>query len=134
MLRCLRLLAIAVGVGVSIGETIRSWGVHRPIFAVVDDYVMAVFLVAAALWRNRPGTYALLSAAFGFSSGMLYGSFFLHLSLLSQPDPGKIPQTLLTFLIGLAFFGSVLGLALALRGATRQPSPEQPVRKSRSVV
>jgi hypothetical protein len=69
MLRYLRLLAVAVGVGLSIGETIRSWGAHRPIFAVVDDYVMAVFLVAAAIWGNRPGTYGFLSAAFGFSSG-----------------------------------------------------------------
>jgi hypothetical protein len=128
MLKYLRLLALAVGVGLSIGETIRSWGAHRPIFAVVDDYLTAFFLVAAAMWANRPGTYAFLSAAFGFSSGMLYGSFFLHLSLLSQPDPGNIPHKLLTVLIGVAFFGSIVGLALALRGAIREPPPEQPVR------
>ena len=120
MLRSLRLLAVAVGVGLAIGETIRSWGVQRPIFAVVDDYVIAVFLVAAAAWGDRPGAYAFLAAAFGFSSGVLYGSFFLHLSRLSQRDPGNIPQKLLTFLIGLAFFGSVLGGALAVRGAARQ--------------
>jgi hypothetical protein len=123
MLRYLRWLAVVIGVGLSLGETIRSWGVHRPIFAVVDDYVMGVFLVGAALWGNRRGTYAFFSAAFGFSSGMLYGSFFGHLSRLSEPDPGHIPQKLLTLLIGLAFSGSVLGLALSLWRATRDTSP-----------
>jgi len=123
MLRYLRWLAVVIGVGLSLGETIRSWGVHRPIFAVVDDYLMGVFLVGAALSGNRPGTYAVLAAAFGFSSGMLYGSFFGHLSHLSEPDPGHIPQKVLTFLIGLAFCGSVLGLALSLWGARRQTSP-----------
>jgi len=45
MLRTLRLLAVALAVGLFSAETIRSWGVHRPIFAVVDDYLMSGFLV-----------------------------------------------------------------------------------------
>lgn len=80
MLTLLRWLAAALGVGLVAGETIRSWGVARPLYAVVDDFVMAILLFTAAAGGARRGGLAWLCGAYGFSAGMLYASFFLHLA------------------------------------------------------
>jgi hypothetical protein len=118
MLTLLRWLAAALGVGLVAGETIRSWGVARPLYAVVDDFVMAILLFTAAAGGARRGGLAWLCGAYGFSAGMLYASFFLHLA--SRPDSGNLPQQLLTSLVGVAFDVSVIGFGLSLAFALRE--------------
>jgi hypothetical protein len=117
----LRSLAIAIAAVAALGETVRSWGVDRPIYAVVDDYLVAALLVAAALRATRKDGPALLAGAFGFATGIFYSSFFGHMQALAraEADPGRIPQGCLTAAIGALFAGMVIGFVLSLRESIR---------------
>jgi len=118
MLATLRVLAVVLAFVLAAGETLRSWGAGRPWFSVADDYFMAVLLVVAAV-RDGP---ALLCGGFGFASGMLYGSFFGHVEALSrhEVDPGNIPQSCLTEVIGVLFVSALVGFGLSVREAVRR--------------
>jgi hypothetical protein len=121
MRAALRSLALVVAIVAACGEALRSWGVDRPFFSVVDDYIMAGLLVVAALRSARKEGPALLSGAFGFASGMLYSSFFGHLEALvhEQADRGNIPQACLTVAIGFLFAFALVGFALSVREGIR---------------
>ena len=56
--------------------------------------------------RNR----ALFAAGWGANAGMLYGSFFGKLIEPSSSNPGNFDIGLLTWLIGLAWAVSVVGV------------------------
>jgi hypothetical protein len=118
----LRVLAVVLAFVLAAGETLRSWGAGRPWFSVADDYFMAALLVVAAVLAAKREGPALLCGGFGFASGMLYGSFFGHVEALSrhEVDPGNIPQSCLTEVIGVLFVSALVGFGLSVRDAVRR--------------
>lgn len=122
MERLLKILAIALGASLIVGETIRSWGQGRPLPFVLDDFLIGGGLIAGALWfraddlRRR----AAFTAAWAATAGALYGSFFGKLFEPGGDFHTNIPGGWLTALIGLAFaesiFGMIATIALKPRG------------------
>lgn len=108
----LRIIAIIQALSLIIGETYRSWGAGRHWLFVVDDYwISALLLLGAFLVKPTDvKTRALFAAGWGANAGMLYGSFFGKLIEPSSSNPGNFGIGLLTFLIGLAFATSVIGM------------------------
>lgn len=113
-----RRLALAFGVLIPLGETIRRWGVWGYPPAWLDDFCIGAFLLLAA-WRARPGrepsrARAWLAGAWGFTAGIGYTSFFTHLEHLHEPDPGNVPQIWLTAIIGGGWLIVLAALAMTL--------------------
>jgi hypothetical protein len=111
--RTLRVLAIALGALLVIGEAIRSAGQGRPLAFVLDDFLIGGALIGTGV-LFRPDDLrrrAAFAAAWGASSGGLYGSFFGK--LLAPPGStfsSNIPDPLLTALIGAAYAVSLFGM------------------------
>lgn len=102
-----RRLAFAFGILIPLLETIRRWGVWGYPPSWLDDYCIGAFLLVAAM-RARPPrevhrARAWLAAAWGFTAGIGYTSFFMHLEHIHEPDPGNIPQFWLTTGIGVGW-------------------------------
>jgi len=116
-----RIWAVLLGSSLMIGESIRSWGQGRNLLFVFDDFFIGIPLVVTAILMNKPtpGRWCAFAASFAASAGMLYGSFFGKLVDLSNPASSNIEIRLLTALIGLAFFSSLIGLAASIRLASR---------------
>lgn len=119
----LRIIAVIQALSLIFGETFRSWGAGRHWLFVVDDYWISALLLLGA-WamktdniRNR----ALLAAGWGANAGMLYGSFFGKLIEPSSSNSGNFDIGLLTFLVGLAFATSVLGMIASILLPAKRP-------------
>ncbi|MDP1631420.1 MAG: hypothetical protein Q8L66_08370 [Caulobacter sp.] len=112
----LRIIAVIQALSLIIGETYRSWGAGRHWLFVVDDYWISALLLAGAFLVRRDGvsTRALFAAGWGANAGMLYGSFFGKLIDPASTNAGNFGVGLLTFLIGLAFTASVLGMIASI--------------------
>jgi hypothetical protein len=107
-------LAVIIGVTLSLGEAVRSWGAGRPWSSWLDDQILGAFLLYG-VWRSAKGRGRMpLAAAWGFSCGLLYGSFFSHLATRAEPDPGNVPHLCVLAVVAFGFWGSVLGLLLTL--------------------
>ncbi|MEM7779515.1 MAG: hypothetical protein AAF697_03875 [Pseudomonadota bacterium] len=109
----LRFFGAGLALSLMIGETIRSWGVGRPIMFVLDDFFMGGLLLLGAVLMARPTLtrWAIFVAGWGACAGMLYGSFFGKVFDPASSNAGNFDLELLTGLIGLAFVVSLLGLA-----------------------
>jgi hypothetical protein len=112
-----RILAALLGASLMIGETIRSWGMGRPLVFVLDDFCIGIPLVVTALLMakdTKPRRVA-FAGAWGAAAGMLYGSFF---GKLVEQDAvaaaTNIPFHTLTALIGVAFVVSLAGLVASV--------------------
>ena len=112
------ILAMILAFGLAIGETIRRWGAWGFWAGWLDDYLLAAFLVFG-VWRtarNRKPGLRILTAAWGCSAGLLYGSFFSKLAAPQQDMQSQtISNELLTLLVGVAFFTALLGMIWSLR-------------------
>ena len=108
----LRLAGILLALALMIGEVWRSWGAERPFVFVVDDFVFGVPLLIAALLAKRPTARGkpFLAAAWAGNVGMLYGSFFTKVVDPAATNAGNWNADVLTWLIGLAFGVSLLGV------------------------
>lgn len=108
----LRILAVGLSLSLMIGEAIRSWGAGRPVMFWLDDFLMGGLLLAAAILIARPTRLRshLFVAGWGVCAGMLYGSFFGKVFDPANADSGNINLGILTWLIGLAFLVSLVGL------------------------
>jgi hypothetical protein len=90
--------------------------VGRPVMFVLDDILMGGFLIAVAVavgkdnFRNR----AAFAAAWGVVAGMLYSSFFGKVFQPETAQAGNWDLGVLTWLIGVAFVVSILGLWLSM--------------------
>ncbi len=121
MIAAVRLLAIALALSLMIGELWRSWGAGRPLYAVIDDQILGVLLIAGAIalrrdtWRTR----GLMAAAWGVTAGMLYGSFFGKVFEPARTNAGNWDLGVLTMLIGVAFATAIIGLVLTLAAPMR---------------
>ncbi len=108
-----RMLAVLFGILAPLGETVRRWQTWReypPAF--FDDYIMGAFLLAGAwlVGRNFLAGQKLLAAAWGFTCGLGYYSFFeqLRLHRLGAIDPGPLSSAAM---IGIKGAGVLLAIA-----------------------
>ncbi len=112
----LRFLAYSLSLSLMIGETIRSWGVGRPIMFVLDDFFMGGLLLFGAVLMRSPNRlrWGVFVAGWAACAGMLYGSFFGKVFDPAGANSGNFDLGLLTGLIGLAFVTALVGLAGSL--------------------
>ena len=111
-MKALRIVAVLLALSLMIGELWRSWGVGRPVMFVLDDQLMGGFLIVAA-WAvgdQTVRTRTAFSAAWGVVTGMLYGSFFGKVFEPATAQAGNWDLGVLTWLIGVAFLTSLIGL------------------------
>ncbi|MDO9224179.1 MAG: hypothetical protein Q7U20_10775 [Caulobacter sp.] len=108
----LRIIAVIQALSLIIGETWRSWGAGRHWLFVVDDYWISALLLLGAWAMKTDGirSRALFAAGWGANAGMLYGSFFGKLIEPASSNPGNFDIGVLTWLIGLAWAVSVIGV------------------------
>jgi hypothetical protein len=124
----LRVLAAVLAVSLMAGELWRSWGTDRQLVFVIDDMIIGVFLLAGAwvMARDTVRRRAFFCAAWGFSAGLLYSSFFGKLVAPAEVDSGNWNMSVLTVLVGLAFAASVIGMvtsiAIPARSVPIQPA------------
>lgn len=118
----LRVCAALLAASLMLGECWRSWGAGRPAVYVLDDQLMGGFLLASA-WAVRSETGRnrnAFSAAWGVLAGMLYGSFFGKVFNPGSVNAGNWDLGILTWLVGVAFVLSVLGLWFSVTLPSRQ--------------
>jgi hypothetical protein len=107
-----RILAIVFGIFVPAAETVRRWDTWREYPpSLFDDYVMGAF-VPGSVWclkRNSHSGRLVLAAAWGYTCGLRYASFFGHLEryLHNDTDPPPISS-------GAVFAIKGVGLLLAI--------------------
>ncbi len=84
-----RIAAVVFATIVLGGEIYRSWG-ERAVALWLDDFLVAVALVLAALLLNRatPRRAALMTGAWGFAVGVIFISFFDKILLPAMLGPG----------------------------------------------
>ncbi|HZH32036.1 MAG TPA: hypothetical protein VEY11_14820 [Pyrinomonadaceae bacterium] len=115
-----RRLAITFGILAPLGETIRRWHTWReypPSF--FDDYIMGAFLLYGAwrVGRDARGGQRFLAAAWAFTCGLGYYSFFGQLKSLSlgEVDPAPISSEWMLAIKGVGLALAIIALALSLR-------------------
>jgi ketosteroid isomerase-like protein len=111
-------LALPFAIFLALAEIVRNWGAWGfwP-FWLVDYIAVALLLTAWQAWRRgRDNAPVLLAGAWGFTCAMFYMSFFLHLAQINTPDRGPITHPTLTWIIGLLFAATVVGLVGSLVG------------------
>jgi hypothetical protein len=122
-----RRLAYVAGVGAPLAETIRRWGTWRDNpSALFDDYIIGALLIYGAwrVGRDARAGQRFLAAAWGFSCGMGYASFFgqLYSNRQGVVDPAPISGHWVAVIKGFAFAFSILALVASLR---RLPAGER---------
>ena len=115
-----RRLAIVIGLLAPVGETIRRWSTWKqdpP--SLFDDYILGAFLLYGA-WRVGKNVYSgqrFLAAAWAFTCGMAYLSFFGHLARLraGEVDPAPIASKWVLMIKGVGLVLGVVALVVSLR-------------------
>lgn len=104
-----RFAALVTGLFLPALETWRRWGSGTPWPAWADDYIAGVLLLygwyAGRAEPSRSAPY--LMAAWGYTFGIAYMSFFGHLQNLNAPDPSGFS---IAWVIGFKGFGVVFSL------------------------
>jgi hypothetical protein len=119
-MRFSRVLAVLFGILAPVGETIRRWDTWQEFPpALFDDYLMGALLIWGA-WSTRGGYTAgipVLTAAWGFTCGLGYYSFFEQVRryLLGEVDPAPISSGWIVGIKGGGLALAVLALILTLR-------------------
>lgn len=115
-MKTFRIVSIILALMLMVGEAFRSWGVGRPVAFWLDDMLAGSLMIFAALRlaRQTVRTRALFSGAWGVAVGMLYGSFFGKVFDPAAANPGNFSLGLLTALIGVAFFVSLIGFVISI--------------------
>jgi hypothetical protein len=105
-------LAIILAIGLMLGEVIRSWGKIRNVFSILDDFIFGFVLIFGAILTLKKVKlgYPILIAGWASCFGMTYGSFFNKIINLKADFQSNINNDFLTFLVGLAFITSIIGL------------------------
>ncbi|MFZ1219069.1 MAG: hypothetical protein WAO00_07235 [Chthoniobacterales bacterium] len=119
-----RVLAMIFGVGAPVAETVRRWGTWREYPpGLFDDYIMGAFLLAGAWLVGLAGQRA-LAAAWGFTCGLGYVSFFEQLRRyrLGEIDPAPIPSSAVLIIKGIGVLLAVVAL-IATLSAKRADRP-----------
>jgi hypothetical protein len=120
-----RALAVLFGIAAPILETIRRWNTWREYPpGLFDDYIMGALLLAGA-WlvsRNSRAGQRLLAAAWGFTCGLGYCSFFEQLRRyrLGEIDPAPIPSWAVLTIKGVGLLLAIAALVVSL--TAREPA------------
>jgi hypothetical protein len=125
-----RVLAVLFGVGAPVAETVRRWGTWREYPpGLFDDYIMGAFLLAGAwlVGRRFLAGQRLLAAAWGFTCGLGYSSFFeqLRRNLLGEIDPAPIPSNAILVIKGVGVLLAVVALIATLSAKQPDQSPSR---------
>lgn len=110
-----RRLAIAIGIALISGETLRLWG-GGPIAWGMDHYLMAILLLFGA-WKSRRGDNLgprYLLAAWAFTCGVEYMNIVRHLELLLSSRTSQISPSWLG-IIGIGYLLCILGLVASIK-------------------
>jgi len=115
-----RRLAIVIGILAPVGETMRRWSTWKqdpP--SLFDDYILGAFLLYGA-WRVGKDVYSgqrFLAAAWAFTCGMAYLSFFGHWARLraGEVDPAPIASKWVLMIKGVGLVLGVVALVVSLR-------------------
>jgi uncharacterized PurR-regulated membrane protein YhhQ (DUF165 family) len=118
-------LAIILGLGLIIGETIRRYGEWGFWARWLDDYIMGLLLIISAILvlLNKNFGKKLLIAGWSLTVGMTYYSFFSKISPNAKEFQTNIEANSLIFLVGLAFLTSIIGLIWVLMLENKKPVP-----------
>jgi hypothetical protein len=124
-----RRLAIVLGILTPLAETVRRWRQLGQLSVWpfwLDDYIIGALLLYGA-WRTgkdiRSGR-RFLAAAWGFTCGMAYSSFFAQLGRLNEPDPAPIPSTWVAVIKGVGFALAILALMGSLKRRKEEGNEE----------
>ena len=119
-MRFSRTLAIVLGLLAPIADTVRSWNSWRDFPpALFDDYLMGALLLSGA-WvagRNFHAGQRLLAAAWGFTCGLGYYSFFEQLRRyqLGEIDPAPISSASVLAIKGVGVLLAIAALLATLK-------------------
>ena len=113
-------LAVLLGILTPILETFRRWHTwqeYPP--ALFDDYILGGLLLYGA-WsvkKDAKSGQKYLSAAWGFSFGMVYSGFFWQLqqNRLGAIDPAPISSEWVAIFKGIGFIIVIIGFLTSLR-------------------
>jgi hypothetical protein len=117
-----RRLALLIGSLLPVAETIRRWRQLDDLSVWpfwLDDFLIGGFLLYA-YWRTRQSVSEnrrFLAAAWGFTCGMAYLSFFGQITSLDVADPAPVSAEWVVTIKGIGLALSVLALIGSLRGA-----------------
>jgi hypothetical protein len=119
-IRFSRHLAVAFGILTPLAETIRRWSTWQEFPpALFDDYILGAFLLYGA-WRTGRdvrGGQRFLAAAWAFTCGLAFSSFFGQLQRLrlNEIDPAPIPSSWVAVIKGIGLLLAILALAVSLK-------------------
>ncbi len=114
-LRVSRSTALVAGIVLPCIETWRRWHTLADWPFLLDDYIAAALLLHAwyaggrQVSRSRP----YLMAAWGYTMGIAYMSFFGQFKTLAAADPSGMPQSVVLAFKGFGLTLAVCGLILA---------------------
>ena len=128
-MRFSRALAIIFGILAPVLETVRRWGTWREYPpALFDDYILGAFLLTGAWLAGRrfDAGQRVLAAAWGFTCGLGYYSFFEQLRRyrLGEIDPAPIPSGAVLVIKGAAVLLAIVALVATLRARNPEGSPD----------
>jgi hypothetical protein len=130
-----RRLAIILGILTPLAETVRRWRQLGQLSVWpfwLDDFIIGALLLYGA-WRTGKdirGGRPFLTAAWGFTCGMAYSSFFSQLGRLNEPDPAPIPSTWVAVIKGVGLVLAILALIGSLKQSQEESNNESEVSKS----
>lgn len=123
MIRKSAFLALGFGLFLAIAEIVRNWGDWQPWPFWIVDFFAAGSLIWGALRSLRQGSSRLLSAAWGFTTGIFWMSFFSHTETLNEGAGdtyagGAMNEGTLTLIIGAMLLAAIGGLFMSLTRRT----------------
>ena len=125
-----RRLAIIFGILTPLAETIRRWRQLGQLSIWpfwLDDYIIGAMLLYGA-WRVSKDIRSgrrFLAAAWGFTCGMAYSSFFAQLGSLNESDPAPIPSTWVAVIKGVGLALAILALVGSLKQTKEEGNEKQ---------
>lgn len=113
------MLALGFGAFLAIAEIIRNWGDWQAWPFWIVDFIAAGALIWGGLRTLSQGSSRLLSAAWGFTVGIFWMSFFSHTQALSEGTTqiyasGAVSEGVLTLIIGAMLVAAIAGLVMSL--------------------
>jgi hypothetical protein len=112
-------VAFVAGILLPILETIRRWdqlAELRYFITWFDDYIIGGFLFFGAwkTYKSMSNGVRYLIAAWGFSTGMCFYSFFGQLQAINEPDPGPLSSSAVVLIKGVMFLICISCLIFSL--------------------
>ena len=123
MIRNSALIALVFGLFLAIAEIVRNWGNWQTWPFWIVDFIAAGALIWGGVRTLSQGSSRLLSAAWGFTVGIIWMSFFSHTEALNSGAgrsyaSGMLGEGALTLIIGAMLLVSIAGLVMSLTRRT----------------